>query len=34
MAETANSSKRFRFTIERAGKEKYKEKILEVYNNG
>lgn len=31
-AENANPSERFKFTIDRVGAEKFKEKILEVYN--
>lgn len=31
-ADNANSGERFKFTIDRVGREKFKEKILEVYN--
>lgn len=33
-AENANAGERFRFTLERVGFDKFREKILEVYNNG
>lgn len=32
--EHAESGERFRFTIDRVGEDKFREKILEVYNNG
>lgn len=32
--DNANAGERFKFTIERIGKEKFKEEILEAYNNG
>ena len=31
-ADNANAGERFKFTIDRVGLEKFKEKILEVYN--
>ncbi|MGN0642912.1 MAG: 4Fe-4S binding protein [Huintestinicola sp.] len=33
-AENANAGERFKFTLERVGFDKFKDKILEVYNNG
>lgn len=32
--DNANAGERFKFTIDRIGKDKFKEKILEAYNNG
>ncbi len=33
-AENANAGERFKFTVDRVGRDKFKEKILEAYNNG
>lgn len=33
-AENANAGERFKFTLDRVGFDKFREKILEVYNNG
>ena len=33
-AENAKAGERFKFTLDRVGYDKFKERILEVYNNG